>query len=805
MRTTHRLLRPLALSALASACLQVFAQSEPPSQTVEVTARRQVERIIDVPVSVTAISGQEITERGLTSLIELTSFTPGLLYSPDFGRIQERPVIRGISALRPEAPQPVSVFVDGLFVRDGVMALALDDAQRVEVIKGPQSALYGRASYAGAINYISAKPGNTTSGRAFISLGQADGNSGFGAVSVPLVPDELAMRVHAKFSSFGGQYTNSQTGNRIGTEETSSMGLQMRYTPSRTFSAHFTLNHSEESDGLFNATVRTVPIQAGGVVTSQNNSTNVANGASCNGRTINIVGNNPVTGLPDAAVAAAAATRLNGWPCGPANFTGTLVTRNERDLSNYTDPTTGISYGNIAGSRREIDRGGLTLTWDLAGGRSFVSQTGYTRQTSAIGADQSYNATQFSIAGASWLSYDRDALTYWSQEFRLASDDTKPLQWMVGAFFYEEEGSGFTANGVIRRVGASILPASMSPKSGTKVSNSSPFGRLQFQLGAQVRASLEGRFNRETVEVVGTPLGVATVSSGTCVAGQQCVVLGSRTFTDFSPRVTLDYKPGKDSLVYVQAATGSKSGGFNTTPGLPAANFSYEGEKVKSFEAGYKSQLGAAAVNVAVFRNDIDNLQLSNISTVTSPFTGAASTTTIVNNVGKARTQGVELDASIRVTNWLRVAALYAFTDAKAIQGTEITNGTVYGGNMSVAGFTLPRTPRHSATLSASVDAPAPSLIGSGVRLTARADVSYMTRRYAEIQNTIWADDVTRINLSGGLKGKGWSAQLWVTNATNDATSLNGFRYLDPVTFRRTAVDFLPKLRQVGVTGRFEF
>lgn len=804
MRTPQRLLRPLALTALASACLQALAQGTAPSQTVEVTARRQVERIIDVPVSVTALSGQEITERGLTSLIELTSFTPGLLYSPDFGRIQERPVIRGISALRPEAPQPVSVFVDGIFVRDGVMALALDDAQRVEVIKGPQSALYGRASYAGAINYISAKPGSTASGRAFVTLGQADGNSGFGAISLPLIKDELALRATAKFSTFGGQYTNTQTGNRIGTEDTSSMGLQMHYTPSRKFSANFTLNHSEESDGLFNATVRTVPIQAGGVVTSQNNSTNLANGASCNGRTINIVGNNAVTGLPDPSVAAAATTRLNGWPCGPANFTGTLVTRNERDLSNYTDPTTGINYGNIAGSRREIDRGGLTLNWELAGGATFTSQTGYTRQQSSIGADQSYNATQFSIAGASWLSYDRDALNYWSQEFRLASDDSKPMQWMVGAFFYEEEGSGFTANGVIRRVGTSVLPASMSPKSGSKVTNSSPFGRVQFQLGGNVRASLEGRFNRETVEVVGTPLGVATVSVGTCVAGQQCVVSGSRTFTDFSPRVTLDYKPGKDSLLYAQAATGSKSGGFNTTPGLPAANFSYEGEKVKSLEAGYKSQMGRAAFNVAFFRNDIDNLQLSNISTVTSPFSGAASTTTIVNNVGKARTQGFELDASVRATDWLRLAALYAFTDAKAIQGTEITNGTVFGGNMSVAGFTLPRTPRHSATLSASVDAPAPSL-GSGVRLTGRADLSYLSRRYAEIQNMVWADDVTRVNLSAGLKGKGWSTQLWVTNATNDATAMNGFRYLDPVTFRRTAVDFLPKLRQVGVTGRFEF
>ncbi|MBL8327888.1 MAG: TonB-dependent receptor [Rubrivivax sp.] len=799
---TRRTFLPTLLALAASQAMAQSAPAAPPSQSIEVTARRVTERIIDVPLSVSAISGTEITERGLSSLTDLTTFTPGLLYAPDFGRTQERPVIRGISALRPEAPQPVSVFVDGLFVRDGVMALALDDAQRVEVIKGPQSALYGRATYAGAINYVSVKPGNVLGGTAIVSLGQAGELSGFGAVTVPLVKDRLSMRVRAKFQQFGGQYTNTQTGNKIGTEDTTSMGLQMLYTPSPTFSASLSLNHSEENDGLFNATVRSIPTQAGGVVTSQNNSTNVANGSVCNGRTINIVGNNAVTGLPDANVAAAAATRLNGWPCGAANFSGTRVTRNELDLANYTDPTTGINYGNIAGNRRTIDRGGLTLTWELPRGMSLVSQTGYTRQSSELGADQSYNATRFSIAGASWLSYDRDKLQYLSQEFRLNSDDQGAWQWMLGVFFYDEEGSGFTGNGVIRRVGTAVLPASLSAKSGSKVTNSSPFGRVQFQISPQMRVSLEGRFNRETVEVVGTPLGVATVNSGTCVAGQPCIVSGSRTFTDFSPRLTLDYKPSRDALIYVQAAAGSKSGGFNTTPGLPAANFAYDGETVKSAELGYKLQLGAAAVNVAVFRNDIDNLQLSNISTVVSPFTGAASTTTIVNNVGKARTQGLELDLSVRATDWLRLAAIYAFTDAKAIEGTEITNGTVFGGNMSVAGFTLPRTPRQSATLSASVDMP---MGAGGLRFTSRADVSYLSRRYAEIQNMIWADPVTRINLSAGLKGKGWSANLWVKNAANDDTSMNGFRYLDPVTFRRTAVDFLPRLRQVGVTGRFDF
>jgi iron complex outermembrane recepter protein len=141
------------------------AKAEEDVQTIVVTARRVDERLIDVPLTIRAMTDREIKERGINSLSDLAQFTPGLSYSPDLGRVSERPVLRGVSALRPEAPQPVSVFIDGLYMRDGVLGVLLDDAQRVEVIKGPQSALYGRSTYMGAINYITVKPGNDFKGR----------------------------------------------------------------------------------------------------------------------------------------------------------------------------------------------------------------------------------------------------------------------------------------------------------------------------------------------------------------------------------------------------------------------------------------------------------------------------------------------------------------------------------------------------------------------------------------------------------------------------------------------------------------
>jgi outer membrane receptor protein involved in Fe transport len=715
-------------------------------------------------------------------------------------------VVRGISALRQEAPQPVSVFVDGVYMRDGVLGLILDDAQRIEVIKGPQSALYGRSTYAGAINYITPRPGPDLAGRVTLTAAQHGEVTAFGVINIPIQKDMLSARIKAKHYSYDGQYTNSQTGNKLGNERTNAGGVALYFTPTPKFDAVFSLDTSRERDGIFPATVRPVPTQAGGVVTSQNGSTNAANGGTCDGRTINIVGNN-AAGLPDPAVPATAAARLNGWPCGAATFTGTTLLRNERDLANYTDPVSGQAYGNIAGLDREINRGSLTLNYNFSGGYTLTSQTASTRQQSNVGADQSYSAVQFAPGNASWLSYNRDKLTYSSQEFRLNSPTEDRFSWLVGAFFYQEETSGFTANGVIARntAGATVpAPRGLTPVSASELRNFAPFGRVQYEITPKLRVSAEGRYNSEQVKVGGTPLGTATVTVGTCVAGQVCFINGDRTFKDFSPRFTLDYKPSKNMLVYAQAATGSKSGGFNTTPGLPDSVFTFEGEKINSVEVGFKAALadGRVGFNMALFRNDIDGLQLSNLSTVVNPFNGTPSTTTIVNNVGKARTQGLELDLSVRATDWLTLSGNYAYTDAKALEGTEITNGTVFGGNRSVAGFTLPRSPKHSSSGSAAVDLP---LAGTGLRAFGRVDVVYQSRRYAEIQNMIWADPFTRVNASAGVRGKGWRASLWVKNATDDNTSINGFRYLDPTTFRRTAVDFLPRLRQFGVTGTYEF
>ena len=215
-------------------------------------------------------------------------------------------------------------------------------------------------------------------------------------------------------------------------------------------------------------------------MTNKNGSTNIANGATCDGQTVNIVGNN-AAGIPDAKVAASLSNILNGWPCGAAVFSGTTVVRNEIDLANYTDPKTGKSYGDIAGLDRQINRTSLTMNKYFGNGYTLTSQSALTRQQSNVGADQSYNNTQFVpsfLGGSSWTSYNRDKLSYYSQELRLSSDTKGPMTWLAGAFLYHEDGEGLTGNGVIAKDAAGKVitaPLGLTPTSASSVQNQAFF------------------------------------------------------------------------------------------------------------------------------------------------------------------------------------------------------------------------------------------------------------------------------------------------------------------------------------------
>ncbi|MEQ9446315.1 MAG: TonB-dependent receptor plug domain-containing protein, partial [Rhodospirillaceae bacterium] len=190
-----------ALSGLVFAAPEAFAQQVAVEEIV-VTARKRAESLQDVPLSITAFSADMIEKSGIRSIGDVAKLTSSLVFETSFVPQDTRPVIRGLSATR--GRQPIGVLLDGIDISSeslltgggGIgMNLRLVDAERIEVVKGPQSALYGRVAFGGAINYISKKPGDEFEGRLFADVGDHGQAELTGSISGP-VSDTVGVRLN---------------------------------------------------------------------------------------------------------------------------------------------------------------------------------------------------------------------------------------------------------------------------------------------------------------------------------------------------------------------------------------------------------------------------------------------------------------------------------------------------------------------------------------------------------------------------------------------------------------------------------
>jgi outer membrane receptor protein involved in Fe transport len=161
----------LTTSPIGSA--QVVEQDALALEEVVVTARKSSESLLDVPLAITAFTAEAIEARGIANLDDVASFTPGLTFSNVLGDFLPAPVIRGVAPIDIFGELNTAIFFDGVFVsgREGINFNQLD-LERIEVVKGPQASLYGRNAFSGAINYVSAKPGDVFKSRATLTAGR---------------------------------------------------------------------------------------------------------------------------------------------------------------------------------------------------------------------------------------------------------------------------------------------------------------------------------------------------------------------------------------------------------------------------------------------------------------------------------------------------------------------------------------------------------------------------------------------------------------------------------------------------------
>ena len=243
-------LLPLALPAQAQGLNgdETAAEEETATlETVVVTARLREETIQDIPASVSALDSESIERGGVRNIEDVARLTPGLSFvsiSPNFSL----PVIRGLSTNVGESN--VGFFVDGVYQgsRSG-MDRPLADVERIEVIKGPQVALYGRNAFGGAINVITKAPTDTPSLDASITLGEGGRREGSAFVSGPISENVLRGRIGISHTERDGFYTNFLTGEDLDQRRSTSIAGALLWTPAPELSFDLRINHEITENG----------------------------------------------------------------------------------------------------------------------------------------------------------------------------------------------------------------------------------------------------------------------------------------------------------------------------------------------------------------------------------------------------------------------------------------------------------------------------------------------------------------------------------------------------------------------------
>ncbi|MCY3565779.1 MAG: TonB-dependent receptor, partial [Gammaproteobacteria bacterium] len=531
----------LAAMALSG---QALAQ-ESLVEEITVTARKVEESLNDTPVSVSAFTTASIEQLDINSVTDIARFTPGLSFSSAFGRSTERPVIRGqgniLARVQFGVESGVAYFVDGMYYAGDIQSLDMSNLERVEVIKGPQSALYGRNTYSGAINFVTRRPGQDFSGRARVR-GLGDGEQELvGSVGGQLIDGVLAMQAAVRHYEFDGQWTNTVTEQPIGQEESDSINVTLDWTPNESFSLTGRVQYQEDNDGT-----RPFFLQSAAE-------------------------NNCYPGFRSLAFWPLVESRNpNQYFCGEI-LPRPIALNDGPDADGVPNVIPGINpgstfFGNVyslgqgvlfSGVERELNNYALSASYNLDSGNTLTFQVSRRDEEAKTGSDSDHGPTNFFLGPEAFFALSNvTEFTETAYEARLDSAADSALRWSAGVFHYDLEEDQ-----------TDIVPGGFSPDGiDNFITNTAAFVSVGWDFSDRASATVELRYaDEEKSQVDINAAGMVAFS-------------GATSFFSFAPRVTLDYRLNDDAMLYGIYSEGIKPGGLNGFDGASTGRPSYDEE-----------------------------------------------------------------------------------------------------------------------------------------------------------------------------------------------------------------------------------
>jgi len=762
---------PLRAALLGGGCALAFptfvlAQSEPASQEaattideVVVTARRRDETPISVPVAVTALSAQQLSNLAIDSFADLSTAVPNLTVAQISSGIGGSIYLRGIgtnAGQNASFEQTVSVNIDGVQVSRGqALRVGQFDMQRVEVLRGPQALFFGKNSPAGVISIATAAPTDTLEAmvRASYEVNARErGIEGF--VSGPIA-ETLKGRLAFNYTEMDGWEKNlaydvqdaanaivpgiANTLIRRGPQaESYTLRGSTQWTPIEALTVDLRLTHTKsEGPGFQQGPNERIACAYG---TPQLNT--VVNAATTNPaqRAALLAA---IT-LPDCS----ADGRYAYTSIPAAQLVNSPLGKDEKGL-NETAMTVGS----------------LQANWTITPSLSLTSVTGYVTTD-----DKRYDTYSYApIATVIGVNFGGTTATKQvSQEFRLLSDFQGPFNFLTGAYYEKSELSTF--------IQQFTTPG---PRFDQMIDGETVSAFLQgtYDLTDQLELSGGVRWTREDRDLVIDRDGV-----------RQPVSPANATFENTSPELTLTWRPSDTLTVFAGYRSGFKSGGFATplTGGAaftaPGPNYKFEPEEVDGYELGVKASLldRQLRANWSVFSYDYTNLQVSTNDT-SGPLPVLRTT-----NAAAASIFGVESDYTFRPRSLpgltLRGALNYSDNSFDRFDATcyigqtqaegcnlNLSTGTGRYTAQSLAGRRLPSSMKWSGSLGGSYEG---ALGSGGVGYLVGLDTTYRSANNPQaeldpngLQRAVWF-----VNASARLYSddRGWEAALVARNLTEE-------------------------------------
>lgn len=782
----HQAIRATIVAAAVTTGAQAVA-NESTGFTLEeviVTAQKRAESLQDVPISVSAMSGEKMEASGVQRFEDVSAYIPN--FTVVRGAVGDKINIRGIqTGAQAGFEQSVGTFVDGVYRGRAIQSrFSFLDMGMVEVLRGPQGTLFGKNTVAGAMNIRTAKPTDEFEGKLRVGHNIDLDETEITAHASGAISDQLRGRVAILNREMDKGWIDNEYYDESGPqtdEQAGRISLEWDASPNTLVSFKYERGEWDNSGEPYEVIAATDELKALGVDTNLDGKSNMGNGV-----------------LLDAS----------------------------------TDPV--LDFGSNYAFEGDLDEYSLSVEHDLDSGLTLTSIVGYSKYDYERKTDADF--TRLHVVRFD----DNEEFEQKSFELRLASDTGGAVEYITGLYYQDADlfTDGLAQASVAGLypliAGACANPATPATPAAAQANacgqqalidpltaNGSDFsalpgvarytymdqnteawamfGQVTWKIQDDLRATLGLRYTEEEKTATQSAQGVAyldenrsiTASGVEAAAGQLLLEFIPHTFDDlqrdeesFTWSLNIQKDVNEDTMVYASASTGFKAGGFNSfTMGDDPADSEFEEEEVLSFELGSKMSLleGAAELNVAAFYTQYDNLQASVFS---------GQTTFDVKNAAEATTQGIEIDGRWQATENLLLSGSFGWVDFEfdsfvnqactnaqfqqfreehfAATGQMATNATcAEAGVNDLTGRTAAQTPEFAATVSANYTQPLDTFT-----LRYNVDVIYQDEVYRQddLDELLLSDASTKINASIHLTPESdvWEVSLLVKNLTDE-------------------------------------